>query len=490
MKSIAPTTSIQGGPGPADRVPEDHGPGDRVPGDHVPGAPDIARVHLVRTVLPLKGLGVLDWLVKILRVAPDDEPDWAAGRRQAAFYWSSRDGQEEAAGLGQAAAVDENTHSGVGEALAWIGSHLSRSTDDLRFYGGLCFDPGDRRASRSSFGRFRFFAPRLEIRRRGEAIELAAVGQVACGGDPAEIASRLNQWLKGVRSSLQKDWAGDVSGDRVALGRVVESSDVPDRAGWCSMVEDAQESIRAGAMGKIVLSRQRRLRLGGAVDVGELLARLRAGGQRAYGFCFQFGGHAFLGNSPECLYRREGRRIFTEAIAGTCAVSEADRETRDLLDKLLASAKEAEEHGFVFDHLHQELGRICARFEVLSRREVLRLRHVQHMVSRFAGVLKPDLTAGAIIEALHPTAAVGGFPKQAAMERIRELEPHVRGWYAGPVGWLGRDTEEFAVGIRSCHIEGDRLALVAGAGIVRASDPEAEWAETEVKMRQFLDALR
>jgi menaquinone-specific isochorismate synthase len=116
----------------------------------------------------------------------------------------------------------------------------------------------------------------------------------------------------------------------------------------------------------------------------------------------------------------------------------------------------------------------------------LKLDHVQHMVTRFRGSLKEDVGDDALLTALHPTPAVGGYPVDGALDRIFRLEPHDRGWYAGPVGWIGADKAGFAVAIRSGLVENDRLTVFAGAGIVKGSDPDREWVETGHKMASLL----
>jgi menaquinone-specific isochorismate synthase len=95
------------------------------------------------------------------------------------------------------------------------------------------------------------------------------------------------------------------------------------------------------------------------------------------------------------------------------------------------------------------------------------------------------VTDAEVLRALHPTPAVGGYPGVEALEEIRALEPFDRGWYAGPVGWIGADAAEFAVGIRSGLVRGNTLALFSGAGIVAGSAPEGEWAEIEQKIGDF-----
>jgi isochorismate synthase EntC len=91
---------------------------------------------------------------------------------------------------------------------------------------------------------------------------------------------------------------------------------------------------------------------------------------------------------------------------------------------------------------------------------------------------------------LHPTPAVGGAPTDAALSMLAEHEGFERGWYAGPVGWLGPDGDgELMVALRSGVIDGPRVSLFAGCGIVADSDPAREWAESRMKLRPMLGAL-
>jgi menaquinone-specific isochorismate synthase len=115
----------------------------------------------------------------------------------------------------------------------------------------------------------------------------------------------------------------------------------------------------------------------------------------------------------------------------------------------------------------------------------MKLARGRHLRSKVRGTLEDGVTDAALLDAMHPTPAVGGHPRSEALEQIRTLEPFDRGWYAGPVGWIGQEASEFAVGIRSGLVRGRTLALFSGAGIVAGSVPEEEWAEIEQKIGDF-----
>ncbi|MHC5017972.1 MAG: chorismate-binding protein, partial [Planctomycetota bacterium] len=140
------------------------------------------------------------------------------------------------------------------------------------------------------------------------------------------------------------------------------------------------------------------------------------------------GPFTFTSLSPECLYQKAGNRIFSEALAGT-NFRDVDQElNRQLQGELLESQKEAEEHEYVFENIKSELENICEEVTIVNKREILSLEYVQHLRSRFKGTLKKGIGDRDILCALHPTAAVNGFPKKAALALIRKHEHFSRGW--------------------------------------------------------------
>ncbi len=139
--------------------------------------------------------------------------------------------------------------------------------------------------------------------------------------------------------------------------------------------------------------------------------------------------------------------------------------------------------------IEEALRPLCTELEAEDGVSEMKLASRRHLVSRVRGELREGVTDADVLRALHPTPAVGGYPGEVALEGIRELEPFDRGWWAGPVGWVGADASEFAVGIRSGLVRGRTLALFSGAGIVPGSRAEEEWAEVEQKIGDFTGAF-
>lgn len=393
-------------------------------------------------------------------------------------YWSGRGEQAEVAGVGAA-----DTWSGTNlEALAGLTDRLSRAAREVRYYGGVGFDPAAAaEAAWAPFGAYRLVLPRFELHAGEGRPQL--ICNLVLPRDTGRAASIQAQIDRLVLSS-QNTYA--------ALPRAVSRANRPEKAGWRRAVETALSAIQDGELGKVVLARKALFEFDGALDPVALLTRLQAGTPRCFHFLFQpeAGEAAFVGASPEQLFRQEGQRIWSEAVAGTRPRSLSAPEDEQLRAELLESRKDRREHILVQEHVHERLEELCTTVEVEESPSVMQLAHGQHLWTHLHGTLQPGRTAVDVLRALHPTPAVGGVPTAAAQHFIRRLEPFDRGWYAGAVGWLGAKAAEFAVGIRSGLVQGRTLAAFSGAGIVEGSDPTCEWDEIEQKIQDFAEVLR
>ena len=192
-------------------------------------------------------------------------------------------------------------------------------------------------------------------------------------------------------------------------------------------------------------------------------------------------GSTFLGATPERLVAITDGRVQTTALAGTAP--RGDREA------LQSSLKDAEEHALVVDAIAAALEPFVVEVEKPDEPRVQVLTDVLHLETPIAGTLARPAHLLEVAAALHPTPAVGGVPQEAAIAHILAHEPP-RGWYAAPFGTFDRHGEgELVVAIRSGVLRGDRAWAWAGGGIVRDSDPEAEYQETLNKAAGWLAAL-
>jgi len=288
------------------------------------------------------------------------------------------------------------------------------------------------------------------------------------------------------------DWI-EALGDLGAAPRpgVLTRWDQPDFHKWSETVLLALESFRTGPLSKVVLARKSCLELTETVTPFALTEILAGGAPACFHFCLQPSATsgAFLGASPELLFRREGARLESEAVAGTRPRSLDTVEDARLESQLLQISKEQLEHRLVVESLTRTFQGLCSSSTQDEGPSVLKLSRVQHLRTAFSGELKSGVGDDEILKRFHPTPATCGFPCEDAVRFIAGNEPFDRGWYAGPFGCASREESEFAVAIRSMLWRGRHLHLYAGAGIVEGSDPEREWNELEDKISGVLHLL-
>ena len=424
--------------------------------------------QIVRASVPIEtGLEPLAWLAH--------QPDAAR------TYWDDREGAFACAGVGSA-----HRCAGTPESV-WqeVASMAAEAPEDARWFGGMAFFSDTPVPEEwQELGQAFFVLPRIELIDRPEGRRLACNALLRPGTDPAHELETLRADLRGLAWPEEDDPRGEAP---LAPPR---RADFPDRPGWLEMVEKALETIEAQHLEKVVLARKSVFETPEDLHPIALLRALSACTAQSFDFCFQpEAASAFIGASPERLYRRRGRAIESEALAGTRARGATPALDAALAKELLSSEKDRHEHGLVAQAIRAALAGLCAQVEEPSPTGLLQLHECQHLYCLIRGMLRAEVTDRQVLEVLHPTPAVGGCPTPEACRCLEHLEPFSRGWYAAPVGWLGRDEAEFAVAIRSGLVRSGRVHVFSGAGIVAASSPEEEWEEIETKMGSFLRAL-
>ncbi|MFD5554639.1 isochorismate synthase MenF [Streptomyces sp. NPDC127068] len=266
----------------------------------------------------------------------------------------------------------------------------------------------------------------------------------------------------------------------------------PTREQWRRLVGEALREIDAGTFSKVVLARQVLLRSDGgfsaASALGALLGRQPGGAVFGVGLLHQW----FLGSSPECLVRKKGDEVFSHGLAGSAPRGVDALQDKALADFLLSDPKNRREHAVVAEFVERELRRVCTGVEVGTDEPVLKLADVQHLQTKVRGTLhnghRVDLLT--LVDRLHPTPAVAGFPRGPALAWLDRHEPFDRSWYAGTVGWTAADgSGEMTVAIRSTLLTQHTATVYAGCGLVSGSDEKAEYHESSLKMRPMLTAL-
>jgi menaquinone-specific isochorismate synthase len=367
-----------------------------------------------------------------------------------------------------------------------------------RLFGGLAFASGFGDALWSDFGDGAFVLPRLCYAHDGHQgwVSLSARGEEL--RDPhrrAELAARLARAraeahraethraeahrAEAHRAEAQRALPSD--GQSASLPRLSALAHLP-RGRFAAHVEALTRAIAEGRLSKVVAARRSEARFATSIDPRIVLERLGKGYRGCTRFAFMCAGAAFVGATPERLVRKRGVELRTEAMAGSVAKGGAAT--------LLGSDKDRREHELVAADIAARLAPLSEHVTRADVPTVHELPNVLHLRTPIEARLKPGVHVLDLVDALHPTPAVGGVPAEDALERIVALEETPRGWYSGPFGWVDRAGDgEMVVALRSGLLRGDRAYLYGGAGIVAGSEPDAEYEETALKLRPLLEAL-
>ncbi len=434
--------------------------------------------HLARAKAP-------GCLLRVQEAAPDFvAPAWLAAQScYPQLLWRDRRGDAELALLGQLVERRPDAASlpgALSELLAALADAAAPDGGELRCYGGMAFS--DASDVWSEFGYSRWLVPLIERGRSRRDCWLAC-----------HLDGRSDQaWQDSLRRA-DETLAG-LSGDAARLVLPSEPYTCvqrPEYPLWQQRVEQALAEFDHSALDKVVLARQTELRFAAPVDPWALLERWQACLPQSYQFGFVFApGEAFIGCSPEQLFRRIDRMIYTEALAGSCARGLTPREDHARAESLLGDAKNRWENRLVLDSIQQQLASSVEYLDLEGRLEVLKLARIQHLRHRLRGLLRPGVDDPRLLQQLHPTPAVGGYPRDAAQAWIAAAEQEKRGWYAGVVAALGQRESQAVVAIRSARVQGERLTLYAGAGIVPGSEPLNEWLELDHKIATVMSLFQ
>ncbi|MHB8466388.1 MAG: isochorismate synthase [Acidimicrobiales bacterium] len=338
-----------------------------------------------------------------------------------------------------------------------------------------------------------------------DAVGLPGCGPIAIGALPFAGTASANLTVPEVvvgRTLDGRGWLTTIGSSAADLDDLVAlpaqdpdgfslTSPIPHRS-WMDLVTLAVESIEAGHMDKVVLAREIQVDANRDIHVPTVLRRLRS----LYPACTVLSmpledGGQFVAASPELLIARAGDRVESHPLAGTIPRSGDPLTDQALADGLLASPKDRAEHDWVVRDVEGRLRPWCSSLDVPDTPSIVSFRNVSHLGTHLTGRLAASApSAFTLALELHPTAAVGGTPRGAALAWLTAHEQLDRGPYAGPTGWVdARGDGQWVVGIRSAVIRDARARLFAGVGVVDGSDPAAELAETQFKLQALLAAV-
>jgi len=407
-----------------------------------------------------------------IKIDPVDMLSWLSLQTDdVKIYGSNQSDTVSIAGIGQAVCLTDIRLGNFRKIFKQLRHSLSPKYPYLQWYGGFCFDERHPDDDWEEFGAYRFVIPRFELAAQNGKM-------IFC----CNLAGSVN--IKGVLrqlAAIRSDLPSRPEGCKDSLNTtILRRSDQPDQGLW---KKDVDHILNDKSVEKVVLARKTSLNFKQAPDPWTMMRQLKAVTPNSYYFAFQFKKTVFLGASPERLYRRYQRSIESEALAGTMPESTDPKVLQN-------SDKNKHEHAFVVDAINGSFKEFCTVFSRDKQPGILTLANGHHLITKFQGQLKDGINDEDILQFLHPTPALGGTPRDQAMDIIRKLEGFSRGWYGAPIGYVGLDWAEFVVGIRSGLVRGKRLSVFAGAGIVEGSDAASEWDEVENKISNFIKIIQ
>lgn len=408
----------------------------------------------------------------------DEHHYWANPVEGLSLFGVGRAAQVETQGEGRFRAMDAAfaEYRRLWEAVDADGSGLQPAA-----LAGFAFDRNQRGAILPNA---RLSVPLLLLQRRNGT----CAATFSCDRESG-VENVLAAWAASWRSLSATSRAGGLSAighKRVAPNHPAKLSRVetlPADDAWLALAQQAVAGISSGGLDKVVLSRRARVRADRPFEPAAVMAALAA----RHGDCYQFshaeiGRGVFLGATPERLVTLRGGQVVSEALAGTAW--DADSLAG------LTDDKNLREHRLVLNAIVRALEGACSFQEIPSHPSVRELRDLFHLRSVVKARAKPGVTLLNLVERLHPTPAVGGYPVRRAQEWLASHGETRPAWYSGATGWLGLDGDgDFAVALRCAWIKDNQAELYAGAGIVAGSDPDTELAETEAKFKAVLEAL-
>lgn len=349
-----------------------------------------------------------------------------------------------------------------------------------RVFGGVAFVPGAADGMPwHGFGDAWFALPRWTYSSHGWLV-------LAVDADAARDGEKWQCELQAFQIALAQGFTQEPPPAITAI-------DSGDPDAWRRNVSGIVSAIERGDCAKVVAARHTAITLEQEIRAADLLAELTTQHEGCTRLLVRPGDTATLvAATPERLIRVADTWVECDALAGSQPRGSADASTSDEA-ALLASTKDRREHSLVVEAIIEKLEQFGGEVELEREPAIRPLRHVLHLHTPITARLREKRHVLELVEALHPTPAMGGTPTAAATAWIAAHEP-ARGWYASPVGWFDLEGNgEFAVAIR-CGLVADqqtrsRIDVWAGAGIVAGSDPDLELAETEVKLRAILGAL-
>lgn len=363
-----------------------------------------------------------------------------------------------------------------------IGQQNQLGTGPILF-GGFSFDPQKIRGNDKwkAFSNARFHLPTIMVTKNNESFYLT-INKVIKGEEDSEtIIEQIQQYNEIIQNGCFQNEDNSLSiKEKIAF----------HKEEWLKAVQKAKEQIKKAYFEKAVLAREVLLSFNQSITISTVLKNLEKAQMPGYLFSFEVGEKSFVGATPERLVKKMQNQVYSTCLAGSIKRGKTKEEDIALGEQLLEDKKNLHEHEIVVRMIRNAFEHCCVNIKTNPFPTLLKAHNIQHLYTPIKGTIKAGFSLMDLVAELHPTPALGGYPKEEAIAFIREEEPMERGWYAAPIGWIDlHDNGEFVVAIRSGLIEDHHAYLFAGCGIVEDSNPNDEFIETEIKLGPMLHAL-
>ncbi|WNO09385.1 isochorismate synthase [Teredinibacter sp. KSP-S5-2] len=417
--------------------------------------------------------------VLFLRANPDER----------SCYWRNRQGSFSISGLGEALRLSAETDTEFAQLFEQLASYLngiqSVPHEDhvpIQFVGGISYNGRSGEQQWRDFPAALFVLPEIALIKRHGSLHLSACIHPQ---NEAEWSAKQQQLIDRLRAlNFDSEQAQETPAKIRSIRKGIHYQQ------WQQWIDKTLSAIQAQQFDKAVLARSVSIDLDAPLNIYDLIQRWQAINNNAFSFIIRSKNSTFMGCSPERLYKRKGRALSTESLAGTVRRGETRDEDFHFEQELKSDPKLVREHSLVTEYLKTQICKFGDQFVCPEEPSVFKLANVQHRYLPLKVRLHPEVSDLQLVNALHPTPAICGFPRNAAFDYIQQHETTNRGWYSGIVGVFGQDYVEFSVAIRSTLIQENQVECFSGVGIVQGATADSEWQEMDAKIASFLKALK
>ncbi|HVO74879.1 MAG TPA: isochorismate synthase [Ignavibacteriaceae bacterium] len=411
------------------------------------------------------------------------------------FYFEKPDEEYKITGISKTAVIIENGNQRFSSADKKIKEFKERCLNNWEAYNPLNipllfaavkFTPEHSDNEWKNFSDAVWIIPELiliEDRNKNDIIFNSVVSSAAL---LKNLPGQFGKILENILSLDQKKNTPAAHQKQVIKVQKIEGNLPKDKKKWKNQVTELIQEISADNIQKVVLSRKVELVLTNEFNFSEILDKLSKRFSNCYIFLYSSGESVFFGASPEKLIKFQHTTAEFDVIAGSASRGISSDEDTALENALLSSSKNINEHKIVLDYILNSIKPFAEDLTV-SKTQVKKYSNIQHLWTRVLAHLQPDFSLHALLKAVYPTPSICGVPKEKALGLIKKLEGYKRGLYSGLIGWMNfNNSGEFVIAIRSALYCRRKLAIFAGNGIVKESNAEDEWKETELKLNPIL----